>query len=392
MFKHLNLSVYLYLIAYALIHSGGSLIIFIAGIIGQQLAPSPDQATLPVALMIVGVAASALPLGKLQVHFGRKPVFIGFALLAVLAALFAAYSLVLQTFMGFCFATFLLGFTIASAHQYRFAVIEEVGHAYAAQATSLLLLGGFVSAFLGPELAVLGRDWLATEFSGSFLLLGLVFLLSFALLFFINKQTVSHSQHAQVNQQSGLALIAQTPLRVLALFTAVVGYGVMSFIMTATPLTMHEHIGHSLQDTKLVIQSHIAAMFLPSLFSGYLISRLGYQKIIWSGVAIFISCIAIALLDTDFLHFWLALVLLGIGWNFLFVSATALLSMGYQTEDRFKVQSANDFVLFSFQALAALSSGWVLSLWQWQGLLLGSLLLLVVYAAYFYLNQQQLRL
>ena len=214
--------------------------------------------------------------------------------------------------------------------------------------------------------------------------------ISFFLLFFIHNQQAPSKPENTGQRQTGLSLIIQSPLLKLSLLTAVVGYGIMSFVMTATPLTMHEHLGHSLADTKFVIQSHIAAMFLPSLISGFLISKFGYAKIIWFGLIAFLSCIAVALTNTEFLHFWWALVLLGIGWNFLFVSATALLPMGYEEDDRFKVQSANDFVLFTFQALAALSSGWVLSLWQWHGLLLITLPILFGFSFYFFSTQKLL--
>jgi MFS family permease len=223
---------------------------------------------------------------------------------------------------------------------------------------------------------------------GSFLLLGFVFFCSFILLLFIdNNHVVTSRPHSQLQQQSGLQIILRSPILLLSLVTAAVGYGVMSFIMTATPLTMHEYAGHSLADTKFVIQSHIAAMFLPSLISGYLVSRLGYRCIIWLGLIALLSCVVIALINTQFLHFWLALVLLGIGWNFLFVTATVMLPQGHNDEDRFKVQSTNDFIVFSFQALAALSSGWFLYHWQWQGILLIALPVLVMFTIFLFFSK-----
>ncbi|MGK0442450.1 MAG: MFS family permease [Pseudohongiellaceae bacterium] len=369
-------------------HSGGSLMIFIAAIIGANIAPDSGQATLPVALMIAGVASSAIPLGKLQLRFGRKLIFIAFSLLAIVACALACLAISLQHFYLFCSAAFLMGFAIASAHQYRFAVIEHVGIHHAALVTSLLLLGGLLSAFIGPEIAVLGQNLIATEFMGSFLLLGFVFFFSFILLLFIdNTHVVPSLPHSQLPQQSGLQIIFRSPVLLLSLVTAAVGYGVMSFIMTATPLTMHEHAGHNLADTKFVIQSHIAAMFLPSLFSGYLVSRLGYRYIIWLGLIALLSSVVIALINTQFLHFWLALVLLGIGWNFLFVTATVMLPQGHNDEDRFKVQSTNDFIVFSFQALAALSSGWFLYHWQWQGILLIALPVLVMFMIFLFFSK-----
>jgi len=154
----------------------------------------------------------------------------------------------------------------------------------------------------------------------------------------------------------------------------------MSFIMTATPISMHMHAGHSLESTKLVIQSHIAAMYLPSLVYAWFFSKLGYRGLLWSGVAVFAICIIVALINTEFIHFWLALILLGIGWNFLFLSGTNLLPFGYRREERFRVQAVNDFLVFSIQAIASLSSGWVLYQWGWNGVLWACVPFILAYA------------
>jgi len=166
-----------------------------------------------------------------------------------------------------------------------------------------------------------------------------------------------------------LAEILRSPVIILAICSAALGYGVMSFIMTATPISMHLHSGHSLEATKLVIQSHIAAMYLPSLVYAWFFSKLGYKGLLWSGVMVFMICILVALINTQFIHFWLALIMLGIGWNFLFLSGTNLLPQGYRREERFRIQSVNDFLVFSVQALVSLSSGWFLFHWGWNGLL-----------------------
>jgi MFS family permease len=166
----------------------------------------------------------------------------------------------------------------------------------------------------------------------------------------------------------------------MAICAAALGYGVMSFIMTATPISMHLHAGHSLESTKLVIQSHIAAMYLPSLIYASMFSRLGFKGMLWSGVLVFAICIVVALINTQFIHYWLALILLGIGWNFLFLSGTNLLPYGYEHRERFRVQSSNDFLVFSIQAIASLSSGWVLYQWGWTGLLWACVPMVVAFA------------
>jgi MFS family permease len=158
-----------------------------------------------------------------------------------------------------------------------------------------------------------------------------------------------------------------------------VGYGIMSFIMTATPISMHSHAGHSLDATKFVIQSHIAAMYLPSLVYAWLFGRAGFRGMFWLGVLVYLACLVIALLDTEFLNYWLALILLGIGWNFLFLSGTNLLPLGYRSEERFRVQSMNDFLVFSVQAVVSLSSGWFLFRWGWNGILWTCIPLIAVF-------------
>jgi MFS family permease len=154
----------------------------------------------------------------------------------------------------------------------------------------------------------------------------------------------------------------------------------MSLLMTATPISMHAHAGHSLEATKFVIQSHIAAMYLPSLLYAALFARIGFKGMLWSGTAVYLVCLGIAAVSTEFLNYWLALVLLGIGWNFLFLSGTNLLPRGYRPEERFRVQSTNDFVVFSMQALASLGSGWILYHWHWRGIIYACIPLVILFA------------
>ncbi|MFC1690239.1 MFS transporter [Pseudomonadota bacterium] len=372
------------MIAYSLMMAGTSLMVLLAGIIGTEFAPSTDLATLPIALVVVGVASSTLPTGKLLHRFGRRRVFISYGFIAIVAALIAMQSLISETFTGFCTAAFLMGWAGAAGHQYRFAALEAVPAELAPKATSFLLLGGILAAFVGPELAVWGRGLLSTEYAGSYLLLSLSYLVGLVIISFYSDQ--SHLEINQSGEGRPLRVIFRNPVVILAVFAAALGYGVMTFLMTATPISMHKHSGHSLEATKLVIQSHIVAMYLPALFFAWFQERLGYKGLLWSGISIYLLCIAVAMVNTDFLHFWLALVLVGVGWNFLFLSGTNLLAQGYGRAERFRVQSVNDFVVFSIQAIASLGSGWVLYQWQWEGVLwaciplvLGFAVLLIIY-------------
>ncbi len=361
------------------------MMVLIAGIIGTQIAPSPGLATLPVALVVVGVACSTLPTGKLLTQFGRRPVFVGYGVLAIGSALFASLSLVKDSFTGFCAAAFIMGWSAAAAHQYRFAALESVPVLLAPKATSVLLLGGLLGAFIGPELAVRGKFLLSAEYAGSFLLLAFAYVAGLIIISFHQDKAVSQDHQPEVGRP--LSTIFRSPLIIVAVCAAGLAYGIMSFIMTATPISMHQHFGHSLEATKIVIQSHIAAMYLPSLVYGTLFGLLGFRGMMWTGSLCLLACLAVALVNINFLNYWLALVLLGVGWNFLFLSATNLLSYGYRHEERFRVQSANDFLVFTVQALVSLSSGWFLFHLRWEGLLWVCIPLILAFMVFLWFRQ-----
>jgi MFS family permease len=264
--KNMPAAVWRLTIAYSLMMAGTSLMVLLAGIIGTEFAPSSDLATLPIALVVVGVASSTLPTGKFLHRFGRRQVFIAYGFIAILAAISAAFSLLWDTFAGFCLAAFLMGWSAAAGHQYRFAALEAVPPERAPKATSFLLLGGILAAFIGPELAVRGRGLLATEYAGSYLLLAASYAAGLVIISFYRDSPLSHSQHHGAGRP--MRDVLRSPVIILAIGAAALGYGVMSLVMTATPISMHTHAGHSLESTKLVIQLHIAAMYLPELLAG----------------------------------------------------------------------------------------------------------------------------
>jgi MFS family permease len=278
--------------------------------------------------------------------------------------------------MGLVLTAFFLGVVMSAIQQIRFTAMESVSVELIPKAASTVLLGGLVAAILGPELVTIGQLITDQIFVGAFYLMtALLLLCSFLFTRIDNTHVASHKS---VDSGRNLGEIAIQPIFILAVSASVVGYALMSFIMTATPVHMHVHEAYSLQDTKWVIQSHIFAMFFPSLFSGWLISKLGTSKIIYLGLSAYIITILIALSGAQWLNYWSALVLLGIGWNFLFVGGTVLLSQSYQPNERFKVQGLNEFLVFGCQATAALSAGVILYLIEWRGLLLASFTIIAV--------------
>lgn len=344
-------------------------VVFIGGIVGGLLAPTASLSTLPVAAMVIGTALAVVPVSHLMQRFGRKSVFVGNALITALISLATAYAVHIGSFWGFVIGVAGLGASLAVIQQYRFAAMESVEAELAPQAASMVLLGGLAAAFIGPELAYVGQHMVATEFTGSFILIALACLAGGVVLMRYQLMVVD-SDLAQNEPVRSLKELGRQPVLWVAVGGAGVGYAVMSYIMTATPLSMHTFQGHSLAETKWVIQSHIAAMFLPSFFSGRLIARYGAFQIMVLGLLIYFACILVSVAGQELMHYWLGLVLLGVGWNFLFVAGTALLPQSYRPHERFKVQGLNDFVVFGFQALASLSSGVVIYQWGWVALVL----------------------
>jgi MFS family permease len=368
------------------------------GLVGNDIAPRPGLATLPVAMVIIGTASSVVTATRLMARLGRRRVFAAGALLGAASGLLAALAVARAQFPLFCAAGFIAGSSIAIAQQYRFAAIEAVSPALAGKAASRVLLAGLVAAYLGPELVIFGGDVpLAgvlqpalsehSPFVGGFLLLALLNLAVLTLVL-----TGYRNRPPQTEITGGEArplgeILRHRPLW-LAMGAAAMGYAMMSFMMTATPLNMHSVDGHSLLDTKWVIQSHIVAMYAPALFSGWLIGRLGHRRVIGLGGLAYLACLAIALAGQHLMHYWWAMVLLGIGWNFMFLGGTALLPLCHRPSERFRVQSANEFAVFGSQAVAALSAGWVVNSFGWQTLLGLSFLMVLAVAATLWLNRR----
>lgn len=343
--------------------------IFSVSIVGKQLA-SEQWATLPIALMPVGTALSVLPITRAMARWGRRSVFLASFLLLAVANLLAAFAIQVESFLFLCGASFALGISSAAVSQIRFAAMEVVPTHLQAGAASMVLFGGIVAATLGPELGLASSELFEKLFVGSYLAMAVLALCGMPFLLPVQGKVTLPTTAGGKNAGRSVKELLQQPTFLVAVSAAAIAYALMSFIMTATPVSMHEHFAHSLADTKWVIQSHISAMFLPSLFSAWIVQKLGQKNMMLAGLLAFVLTIVISFLEQGLWAFWVSLVLLGIGWNFLFVSGTILLPQTHTEAERFRAQGFNDSVVFSVQAFVAVSSGILLSILGWQWMLL----------------------
>jgi predicted MFS family arabinose efflux permease len=273
-----------------------------------------------------------------------------------------------------------MGMGLAFVHQYRFAASESVEKEKIPKAVSMILLGGILSALIGPNIANLTKDLFFDKlYVGSYLSLAFLVLLPAVLLTFLKSMNESESDRS-FQGRSYMELILQ-PRFLQAITATAFAYAIMAFLMTATPISMHVNEKFNLDETKSVIQWHIVAMFLPSLITGKLIQRLGHSMIMYFGITFFAICIFLSyFFDQTFMNYAIALAFLGFGWNFLFVSGTSLLVISYRSEEKYKAQAYNDFTVFSAQGMAALSAGLFLNMTSWQAINLMCLPFLAIIA------------
>jgi len=368
------------MVAQALALSAAPLMMFAGGVIGARLHNNPSLATLPVAAMIIGTALAVLPAAAIAARFGRRVLFINAMLFGSVASLAAALAIYKETFWGVVASAVCFGGVAAVVQQFRFVAMASVTADKHAVVAARLLLVGIVSAFLGPELVTLAAWFPRLDMSAAFIALALFFTLAAAVLAMVVPRRLVTTESVRATGRSLSELLSQ-PTLWLATLSASCGFSVMSYIMTATPISMTLVDGYALADAKWVIQSHIAAMFLPSLISGYLIQGLGHVRMIVAGLVSMLLCIAVAWWDRSLLHYWLGLLLLGFAWNLLFVAGTSLLTQCYRPEEATRVQGFNDLLVFGGQALGAMASGAVVLILGWQGLLLSALPPLMILVA-----------
>ncbi|MEZ9882737.1 MFS transporter [Vibrio splendidus] len=362
----MNRNVWLLSLCQALLMTGNILLISVIGLIGKQIAPSVSMITLPVALQFLGLMAATIPASLISGKLGRKRGFSIGNVVGITGASLATYALSQQNFYLFCFATFLLGIGIGFGTLYRFAAIEVCDENARHRAISISMAGGVLAAVLGPNLAIMSQQWSQDGlYIGAFAsLIGLNIL---ALLILQTIQFPKVSFNSQAPKADPLGVIVKAPNFIGAVFAAMVAYAVMNILMTATPLAM---IGCGFDFTKAagVIEWHVLGMFVPAFFTGSLIERFGSRMMILAGGILFVVCIAINIHGESIWHFRVALVVLGVGWNFMFIAATGLFSQSYQSQNKAKAQAFNEFIVFGCVTITAMLSGWLESTAGWQNL------------------------
>ena len=339
--------------------------VFLSGIIGSEISPIKSLSTLPMSISVVGIAVGAIFATKLMSLIGRKAGFIFASLGNSLVSILAAYSIWEQNFILFCVANFFLGVGMAFTHQYRFAAAESVETDKIPKAISIILLGGIISAFVGPGIANFSKDIISDQlYVGSYISLSILTIIP--VIFFLFYKNISKlKKEIKHSGRSYMELISQ-PKFLQAIIASAFGYAIMTFLMTATPLSMHVMEKISLDKTSMVIQFHVASMFLPSLLTGHLIKKIGHSLVMYAGVFLYSITILISFFDQTYMNYMVALIFLGLGWNFLFISGTSLLVLTYKEEEKFKAQGLNDFIVYSIHATGSLSAGILIVLTNWK--------------------------
>jgi MFS family permease len=381
----MNITVILLSLCQALLTTGNVLLISVNALIGQQLAPSPGLITLPVAMQFVGLMCATIPASLVMARIGRKNGFYLGNSVGILGALCCIFALQQGQFMLFCSGTFLLGIGIGFGTLYRFAAIEACPDEQKSRAISLVMAGGVIAAVLGPNLAISSRSWLDDSvFTGAFIGLLLLYVIALILLSFVRMPTPVTTSQVQEDARPITQIILQ-PVFIVAVTIAMVSYAVMNLIMTVTPVAM-ARCGFDFSTSAWVIEWHVLGMFLPSFVTPRIIARLGLLPVMVLGALLMLLCIACNLHGVSQWHFWAALALLGVGWNFMFISATQLVTSAYRSAEKAKSQAANEFLVFGMVTVSAFSSGWLESTLGWQMLntlmipvLIWALLIIFVY-------------
>jgi MFS family permease len=350
--------------AQALFQTVTVMVATVGALAGSEIAPVPQLATLPNSAVLLGNALMTVPASLWMSRVGRKPGFITGAALGVLGGLIGAFGLWLGSLWVLALGTFFVGTYQAFAQYYRFAAAESVDPEARAKAISWVLSGGIFAALVGPTLARFSAPLLPQNYVGTFLILSVVSLVAAGTLLGLRAGQPVASERSPAPARP-ITEIARQPAYLVAVFGAATAYGVMVLAMTATPLAMVQH-DHQIGDAAVVIQAHVLGMFLPSFFSGTLITRFGVLPIMLAGVGLLTGHVLITLSGTEVVTFASALLLLGVGWNFLYVGATTLVTSTYTALERGRAQATNDMLILGVSLTSSLASGVILQTVGWQ--------------------------
>jgi MFS family permease len=362
--------------ALLLINNSG--LIAMNGLVGYALVDNKTFATLGATSFVVGSAFAAMPAALWMAKVGRRRGFMTGSAIAVVGAAMCALALWLGSFALFCFGTAVIGIYTAFGLQYRFAAAEVAAPEFRAKAISLVLAGGIAGGFLGPLASLWAMDLLPVRFLGSFLVLSAIAIVALG----VQSQVRVPPPSMEETRGGGrpLTRIARQPVFIVAALSAALGYGIMNLLMTATPLAM-SFCGHPFSAAAFVIEWHVVGMYAPGFFTGSLIKRFGALKVIAVGIVLMGVCVAVALSGIALWQFWTALVLLGVGWNFMYTGGTTLLIDAYTPAEKAKTQGMNDVIIFTVMSISSFSSGALISAAGWNSMNLGTLPLLAVVAS-----------
>ena len=358
-----NVNVGLLAACQAMLFTNNSTLIAINGLAGLALAPNASLATLPVTCWVIGGAIATMPASQYMRRVGRRSGLMRGASIGVLGALICAAAVWQASFWLLCFGAVVFGTFNAFGQYYRFVAAEVAAPDFRATAVSLVLAGGLVGGILGPTTSRLTVDLVGPKFTGAYLALIVFVLVTIAILSRIRIPDLSAAEQAATGRP--FSKIAAQPKYIVAVTAGAISYGVMNFLMTSTPIAMGV-CGHPYGDAAFVISSHVVAMFAPSFVTGGLIRRLGAIPVMLAGAVLNIASIAIALSGVAVANFWWSLVLLGMGWNFLYIGATTLLTETYRPEERAKAQGANETAIFAMMTVSSFSSGMIVTNAGWE--------------------------
>jgi len=341
------------------------MVMTIGGLAGANIANTPTLATLPIASMFLGTAMMMFPASMWMAKVGRRNGFLCGAFLGISGGIIAAVGIIYSSLSLLALGTFCVGAYQSFAQFYRFAASEVADDAFRSRAISFVMAGGVVAALIGPVLARFGGPLFNhLEYVGSFLIITIVSLIAMGIL---SRLHIPDQVEIKTSFSAGRPWpkIVFQPMYLVALLGAITGYGIMILGMTATPIAMR-HAHHELGTITTVIQLHVLGMFLPSFFTGNLIVRFGVLKVMFAGLLLFACYIAFALSGLQFHSFAISLVLLGVGWNFLFIGSTSLLTRTYTHEKKAKAQAINDMTVFVVGLICSFSAGALLDIIGWK--------------------------